>query len=177
MTFQTFKEALLVLVSLLAFTTVSQAQEASIDSIVAKLTNGVKADDAASVDDCVARLQRLGEMHPESDRPAYAAAMQCLSFAIMHPQAPEANRMTATSETLIKKMEQMPKANASDVATLWGFYYMTLIVQNPAQNGPRYYMTVPDYFEKALKLNPSNAVAKELLGKFQEGMKQAMGGQ
>jgi hypothetical protein len=46
-------------------------------------------------------------------------------------------------------------------------------VQNPAQNGQRYYIDVMQNYEKALKLNPNNQLARQLQAKFLEGMKQA----
>jgi hypothetical protein len=50
---------------------------------------------------------------------------------------------------------------------------MVRIVQNPAQNGQRYYMEVMQNYEKALKLNPNNELAKQLQDKFLDGMRQA----
>ena len=52
---------------------------------------------------------------------------------------------------------------------------MVRIVQNPAQNGQRYYLDVMQNYEKALKINPGNHLAKQLQQKFNEGMKQATG--
>jgi hypothetical protein len=52
---------------------------------------------------------------------------------------------------------------------------MVRIVQNPAQNGQRYYMNVMQNYEKALKINPNNQLAQQLQQKFLDGMKQAMG--
>ena len=49
------------------------------------------------------------------------------------------------------------------------------IVQNPGQNGQRYYLEVMQDYEKALKLNPDNQLAKQLQQKFFEGMKQQTG--
>ena len=49
---------------------------------------------------------------------------------------------------------------------------MVRIVQDPARNGQRYYLDVMDYYEKALKLNPDNALARQLQEKFFEGMRQ-----
>ena len=49
---------------------------------------------------------------------------------------------------------------------------MVRIVQDPAQNGQRYYLTVMQNYEKALRLNPDNALAQQLQQKFMEGMKQ-----
>ena len=51
------------------------------------------------------------------------------------------------------------------------------IVQNPGQNGQRYYLDVMQNFEKALKLNPNNELAQQLQQKFYEGMRQATGSQ
>jgi hypothetical protein len=52
---------------------------------------------------------------------------------------------------------------------------MVRIVQNPALNGQRYYLDVMQHYEKALKLNPDNKLAKQLQQQFFEGMKQATG--
>jgi hypothetical protein len=69
-------------------------------------------------------------------------------------------------------METMTNADQSDLCTLKGFLYMVRIVQNPAQNGQRYYMQVMENYEKALKLNPDNQLARQLQEKFFEGMRQ-----
>ncbi len=53
---------------------------------------------------------------------------------------------------------------------------MVRIVQNPAQNGQRYYIDVMQNYEIALKLNPDNQLARQLQQKFFEGMKQQTGG-
>ena len=50
-----------------------------------------------------------------------------------------------------------------------------VFVQNPAQNGQRYYLDVMQNYEKALKINPDNQLAQQLQQKFFEGMKQATG--
>ena len=83
--------------------------------------------------------------------------------------------MIAEAEQAITKMEQMKHADQSDIYTLRGFLYMVRIVQNPAQNGQRYYLDVMQNYEKALKLNPNNQLAKQLQQKFFEGMKQQTG--
>ena len=72
-------------------------------------------------------------------------------------------------------MEQMKTSDTSDIHTLRGFLYMVRIVQDPAQNGQRYYIDVMDNYEKALQLNPDNQLAKQLQQKFFDGMKQATG--
>ena len=120
----------------------------------------------------VAKLKRIEAMQPDSIQPKYQLALQSLSFAVTYPHAPQTENMIAEAERTITKMEQMKHANQSDICTLRGFLYMVRIVQNPAQNGQRYYIDVMQNYEKALKLNPDNQLAKQLQQKFFEGMKQ-----
>lgn len=123
----------------------------------------------------VVKLKRIEAMQPDSIQPKYQLALQSLSFAITNPHAPQTEKMIAEAEQAITKMEQMKHADQSDICTLRGFLYMVRIVQNPAQNGQRYYLDVMQNYEKALKLNPNNQLAKQLQQKFFEGMKQQTG--
>jgi len=121
---------------------------------------------------CVAEMKRIEAMFPDSIQPKYQIALQSLNFSVMNPQAPQTENLMAETEQTITKMEQMKNVDQSDICTLRGFLYMVRIVQNPAQNGQRYYMDVMQNYEKALKLNPENKLAKQLQQKFFEGMKQ-----
>lgn len=125
----------------------------------------------------VAKLKRIEAMQPDSIQPKYQLALQSLSFAVTYPHAPQTENMIAEAEQAITKMEQMKHADQSDICTLRGFLYMVRIVQNPAQNGQRYYIDVMQNYEKALKINPDNQLAKQLQQKFLEGMKQQTGNQ
>ena len=120
----------------------------------------------------VAKLKRIEAMQPDSIQPKYQLALQSLSFAVTYPHAPQTGNMIAEAEQIITKMEQMKQSDQSDICTLRGFLYMVRIVQDPAQNGQRYYLDVMQNYEKALKLNPDNQLAKQLQQKFFEGMKQ-----
>ena len=100
-------------------------------------------------------------------------ALQSLNFAILNPYASQTENILAQAELTISQLEKMKGADLSDICTLKGFLLMVRIVQNPAQNGQRYYIDVMQNYEKALKLNPNNALAKQLQEKFLEGMKQA----
>ena len=121
----------------------------------------------------VAKLKRLEAMQPDSVQPKYQLALQSLSFAVTYPHAQQTENIMAQAEQTIAEMTKMKEADPSDICTLRGFYYMVRIVQNPAQNGQRYYIDVLQNYEKALKLNPDNKLAKDLQNKFYEGMRQA----
>ena len=123
---------------------------------------------------CIAELKRIDAMFPDQTAPKYQLALQSLNFAVMNPHSEQTESLLSEAELTIGALAQMPASDASDVCTLWGFLYMTRIVQDPARNGQRYYLDVIHNFEKALKANPDNTLAKQLQEKFNEGMAQAM---
>ena len=156
MTSQIFKQFAAIVVFVFAGVINSHAQQQSADDML----------------NLVAKLQRLEAMQPDSIGPKYQLALQSLNFAVMNSTAPQTENILAQAEETINKMEKMKGADQSDLCTLRGFYYMVRIVQNPAQNGQRYYLTVMENYEKALRLNPNNTLAQNLQQKFLEGMKQ-----
>ena len=156
MTSQIFKQFAAIVVFVFAGVINSHAQQQSADDML----------------NLVAKLQRLEAMQPDSIGPKYQLALQSLNFAVMNPTASQTENILAQAEETINKMEKMKGADQSDLCTLRGFYYMVRIVQNPAQNGQRYYLTVMENYEKALRLNPNNTLAQNLQQKFLEGMKQ-----
>ena len=131
--------------------------------------------DADAMLNQLAQLKRIEAMQPDSIGPKYQLALQSLSFAVTYPHAPQTENIMAQAEQTIGEMAKMKGTDPSDICTLRGFFYMVRIVQNPAQNGQRYYLDVMQNYEKALKLNPDNALARQLQEKFLEGMKQATG--
>ncbi|MCR5157551.1 MAG: hypothetical protein K6D37_00330 [Prevotella sp.] len=126
---------------------------------------------------CIAELKRIDAMFPDSILPKYQTALQSLNFSVMNPHAEQTGNLLADAEQTIGKMERMKGADPSDVCTLRGFLYMVRIVQDPARNGQRYYLQVMENYEKALKINPENHLAKQLQQQFFEGMKQQTGKQ
>ncbi len=120
-------------------------------------------------------MKRIDDMFPDSIQPKFQMVLQSLNFSVMNPHAPETENLMAGAEETIAKMEKMRNANQSDICTLRGFLFMVRIVQNPVQNGQRYYLDVMQNYEKALKLNPENQLAKQLQQKFFEGMKKQTG--
>ena len=131
--------------------------------------------DADAMLNQLAQLKRIEAMQPDSIGPKYQLALQSLNFAVMNPHAAQTDNVLAQAEQTIGQMEKMNGVDQSDLCTLKGFLLMVRIVQNPAQNGQRYYLDVMQNYEKALKLNPDNALARQLQEKFLEGMKQATG--
>ena len=176
MTSQTFKNRVLV-ICLLMMTTVSVfAQQPSMRALIGQSLSKLQQPTPEAFLNCVAEMKRIDAMFPDSIQPKYQMALQSLNFSVMNPHAPQTENLLKEAEQTITTLEQMTSANPSDVCTLRGFLYMVRIVQNPAQNGQRYYIDVMQNYEKALKLNPDNQLARQLQQKFFEGMKQQTGG-
>jgi len=173
MTFQTFKNRVFAIALFMMASVTINAQEMPMQALIGQSLSKIQASSPETFLNCVAELKRIDALFPDSIQPKYQMALQSLNFAVMNPQAPQTENLLAEAEQTIRQMEQVKGADLSDICTLRGFLYMARIVQNPAQNGQRYYLDVMQNYEKALKINPDNALAKQLQEKFFEGMKQA----
>ena len=151
-----------------------QAQQADMQALIGQSLSKLQQPTPEALLNCMAELKRIDAMFPDQTAPKYQLALQSLNFAVMNPQAEQTEGLLAEAEQTIAALAEMPAADLSDVCTLRGFLYMTRIVQDPARNGQRYYLDVIQQFEKALKANPDNALAKQLQEKSNEGMAQAM---
>ena len=171
MTSRIFNIRLLAVV-LTVFTTLSRAQDVPVGALIGQSLAKLQQDASPEpFQNCVAELKRIDAMAPGSAAPKYYIALQSLNFAVTNPHAEQTESLIAEAEQAISQLEEIKEADQSDLCTLKGFLYMVRIVQDPARNGQRYYLDVMDYYEKALKLNPDNALARQLQEKFFEGMR------
>lgn len=175
MTFQIFKNRVTAIALFLMATISINAQEMPMQALIGQSLSKLRQEAPETALNCIAELKRIDAMFPDSIQPKYQMALQSLVYAVQHPQAPQTESLLSETEQTISKMEQMKGGDLSDICTLRGFLYMVRIVQYPAQNGQRYYLQVMQNYEKALRLNPDNALAKQLQQQFMEGMKQATG--
>ena len=174
MTFQTFKNRVFAIaLIMMASVSVNAQQPVPMQALIGQSLSKIQASQPETFLNCVAELKRIDAMFPDSIQPKYQMALQSLNFSVMNPQAEQTEKLLTEAEQTISLMEKAKGADLSDVCTLRGFLYMVRIVQNPAQNGQRYYLDVMQNYEKALKINPNNELAKQLQEKFREGMKQA----
>ena len=176
MTFQTFKNCVFAIaLCLMASVSINAQEPSQMQALIGQSLSKLQQQTPEATLNCIAELKRIDAMFPDSVEPKYQMALQSLSFSVSNPQAEQTENLLKDAEQTINKMELMKGADLSDVCALRGFLYMVRIVQNPAQNGQRYYMNVMQNYEKALKINPNNQLAQQLQQKFLEGMKQAMG--
>ena len=175
MTSQTFNNRILAIVLfLMATVSINAQQTAPMRALIGQSLSKMQQSDPQSVLNGIAELKRIDAMFPDSIQPKYQIALQSLVYAVSNPKAESTSNLMAEAEQTINQLGEMKQMDQSDLFTLRGFLDMARIVQNPAQNGQRYYLSVMENFDKALKINPDNALAQQLQQKFQEGMKQAM---
>lgn len=174
MTFQIFKlRVLAIALCMMATVSINAQETAQMQALIGQSLSKVNPFKPETMLNSIAELKRIDAMFPDSIQPKYQMALQSLNFSVMNPHAEHTENLLTDTEQTINKMELMKGADLSDVCTLRGFLYMVRIVQDPAQNGQRYYMDVMQNYEKALRINPDNQFAKQLQQKFVEGMKQA----
>ncbi len=175
MTFQTFKNRVLAIALFCMAVVNINAQEVSMQELLGQSLAKLQQPTPEAYLNCIGELKRIDVMFPDSIQPKYQIALQSLCYAVMNPHAEQVEAVLTEAEQVITQLKNMKKADPSDICTLTGFLYMVRIVQDPGQNGQRYYLDVMQNYEKALKLNPDNQLAKQLQQQFFDGMRQAMG--
>ena len=152
---------------------ICRAQEPTMEALLGQSLSKLQGNDPEAIVNCIAELKRIEAMFPDEETPKFYIALQSLNYAVMNPHDDRTETLVAEAEERIKQLmelKEVNKVNESNLCTLKGFLYMVRIVQDPAQNGRKYYLDVMENYEKALKLNPDNELAKQLQQKFQEGM-------
>ena len=172
MTSRISKLFVLAIVLMAAAAGVCRAQEHNMEALIGQSLSKLQDPTPEAFLNCVAELKRIEAMYPDNPAPKFQIALQSLNYSVTNPHADQTENMMAEAEERIRQLEEMKIADQSNLFTLKGFIDMVRIVQDPAQNGRRYYLDVMQNYEKALKLNPDNELAKQLQQKFQEGMRQ-----
>lgn len=114
-------------------------------------------------------LKRLSAMCPGQWLPDYYIAYFDLKLVLSKATDKPADLLQEVSEKLTA-LKSNAQANASEVATLEGYYYYAMIAQDPAVNGQKYYREVMNGYEKAIRLDPSNPRPQLQLAIFQHRM-------
>ena len=175
MTFQIFKNRVFTIaLFMMASVSINAQTSVPMQGLIGQSLSKIQPASPETMLNCIAELKRIDALFPDSILPKYQMALQSLNYSVMNPHAQQTDDLLIEAAQTIEKMEKMKGADLSDVCTLRGFLYMVRIVQDPALNGQRYYIDVMHNYEKALKINPNNELAKQLQAKFEEGMRQAI---
>ena len=163
---------ILAIVLMAAAAGLCRAQEPTMEALLGQTLSKLQDSGPEAILNCIAELKRIDAMFPDEDTPKFYIALQSLNYAVMNPHDDRTESLVAEAEERIQQMQELKEVNESNLCTLKGFLYMVRILQDPSQNGRKYYLDVMENYEKALKLNPDNELAKQLQQKFQEGMRQ-----
>ncbi|MCR5351739.1 MAG: hypothetical protein K6E35_04525 [Bacteroidales bacterium] len=163
-----------VAVALMMAVSLCNAQDARMGQMIDQVVTRIDRNDPQAFLTGIAELKRIEAMYPDVVTPKYYTALESLNFSILNPHAEQTEVLMEEVGERIQALEERKDTDQSDLYTLKGFFYMVRIVQDPARNGQRYYFDVMKYYEKALKINPDNELAKGLQEKFYEGMNQSM---
>ena len=150
------------------------AQDARMGQLIDQLVVSIDRSQPQAFLEGIAGLKRLEAMYPDAVAPKFYTTLEILNFSVLNPHAEQTDAMLDEAGRRIAELEARKDMDQSDLNTLKGFLYMVRIVQDPAQNGRRYYLDVMKYYDKALKLNPENGLAKALQQQFLDGMNKAM---
>ncbi len=168
------KLRLLAIALMVATPLFCNAQDAQMGQLIGQSVAKIDQSAPETFLTCIAELKRIEAMYPGAVAPKYYAALESLNFSVLNPHAEQTEGLLDDAKRLIGELEDHKDMDQSDLNTLKGFLYMVRIVQDPAQNGRRYYLDVMKYYDKALKLNPENKLARGLQEKFFDGMNQSM---
>ena len=168
---RTFK--LYLCIALFAFTMGLSAQsnpvyEQAMEKVLAKI------DSASSVKDLAAarnQLERISLMYADEWLPPYYMAYTDILSVYMGQKSEKA---LENAKTNLDKLSSYARVDKSELNALLGYYYIALIMLNPATNGQKYFNNVSSSFSKALELNPNNPRAIYLSAFFEQNLPEGL---
>lgn len=168
------KKSMLLLSGLLCFTMAfanGQFEKAMGKNIPAMF----QAADAASLQNAINQLNRIGEAEKNRWEPHYYVAFGYIRMMDMAEGAEQKDGFLDQALASIEKAEAVDSDN-SELVALRGYVHMMRVTIDPASRGMQFSGMAFNDFNKALKLNPENPRAHYLLGRMQYGTAQFMGG-
>ncbi len=100
-------------------------------------------------------FERISLKFTSKWQPVYYTAYCDIQMVYFDPKS-ETNKVRLDNvKQLLEKLDNFAGADASEVNTLWGYYYNAMIVYNPATSQVLFANVVSSY-EKAIGLNPEN---------------------
>ena len=172
---KTLISKLVVIVAFVCATNVNAQNQNQFDIQLETTLRNINSDDAASVSKGMDELKRIASQYPAAWLPTYYQTLFALQYAVRFTHDNHSSPFLEAAKTGIEALRTKPAADQSEVLTLNGFYYTALIVQNPAQNGQKYYMDAITNYKSAIGANPANPRPRLLLYIFFENMSKATG--
>lgn len=116
---------------------------------------------------CRNEFERIAQNCPTEWLAAYYLAYTTIEQLYWEPQSPQNNSRLTEAKRLLEGLDKMEGADRSEVATLWGYYYMAAVSSDPSK-GRELFQPCISKFEEAMELNPANPRAVVLLAMFEQ---------
>lgn len=133
----------------------------------------VQVDSAKSTKDLLLaqnQLERISQVYKNEWLPIYYTAYVDLQSVFYEPKNENNEKILTRAKAELDKLDSFSSADQSEVNTLWGYYYMAMIILDPQVNGAKYFSDVNLSFEKAMKQNAENPRAKFLSAYFEQNL-------
>ena len=172
---KTLISKLVVIVAFVCATNVNAQNPNQFNVQLETTLRNINSDDAASVSKGMDELKRIASQYPGAWLPTYYQTLFALQYAVRFPHDNHSSSFLEAAKTGIEALRTKPAVDQSEILTLNGFYYTALIVQNPTQNGQKYYMDAITNYKSAISANPATPRPRLLLYIFFENMSKATG--
>lgn len=112
------------------------------------------AKNVADLQQCRGQFERIMTMYPNDWLPLYYVAY-CDIQMVFYPGDIDKQQFLDDAKKKLEQLTDFPGADLSEVNTLWGYYYNSLVTIDP-QNGQNYYQKVLESYQTAIQQNPEN---------------------
>lgn len=148
----------------------AQNEEACQKAMETAIDQFDQVKDAADLQVCKNSFERIAASYPERWLPVYYAAYLNTELVYWEMKSEQNTQRLEAAEKYLKQLEGLEEADRSEVATLWGYFTMCRISQNPQTLGQELYQPTVTKFEEAMRLNPANPRPVILLAFFEQNL-------
>lgn len=124
----------------------------------------------ASVKKVRNQFDRIAQKYSDQWLPLYYVAYCDLEMIFQNPKAEDNQILLTEAKEKLNRLERLKGINKSELSTLWGYYYNTLIATDPATYGQKYYNEVMSNYKKAIDLDADNPRPVYLLAFFEQNL-------
>lgn len=131
-----------------------------------------ESNSAVELQECKDSFDRMVKLYKKQWLPMYYSAYCSIELVYWdHKNRALNEERLETAEKLLHKLDKMDKVDRSEVANLWGYYYMCLISTDPLLYAYKHFETTIEKFREALEYNPENPRPIVLLVLFEQRFK------
>ncbi|MDZ7607964.1 MAG: hypothetical protein U5K79_20840 [Cyclobacteriaceae bacterium] len=162
---------LLVLTSLVAFTSYADKYESAMTATIEKLNTASTVD---AYRDVAASFERIAEAEQSKWLPFYYAGLSYVWASHTIQDGAAIDGLLDQAQVMVDKAVKLSAQN-DEIITLQGYIYMMKVTVDPASRGAQYSGMAMQQFGQAVGINDQNPRALMLMGRMQMGTEQFFG--